>query len=290
MKKLRSGKHNPIITLKKDFSFPKTKIAIKSSLHDVSFSIINSNETIDVFYAHAPGESGSGTKCNYFWMTYGNFGDDEKVEAWEVFKKALEIADILSLLVNELYFDPNVVETYIFPGSLSSNVQLKYPSKFTGLQINNINLPNKQIDHFLNKISKLKIEDYKYFRSSIFLLKQAKKRFYKGENSGVIADAVSAVEALYLRPDKNGYYNRDYDSRFTKLKKKRGLEEKFKSIFNNSILYSKFRLTPYAIRSGHLHSGEIDFYYGERPRNNDKFMNFILECQKIIIGSLNIFK
>lgn len=283
----KTGLHNPIVHIKKGFLFPKVDISINAYFFDKNFRIINSNE-LNKIIIHVPhGSGGMGTDYQYLWMSYSKDNDS----VYNTFDESLDIINILSLLIGEFYFNNSSLDIYIYPGALSSNVKLNYPKVFTGINIEGSrHIPNEDVISLMEKVGKLERKDYLYFKSAIYLINEAKKKYYKGENSGSITDAISAVEALYMRPNfLTGYFD-VFDKRFqiSATGKTKAFEEIFCKY--DPILHSKFPQSPYAIRSGHLHSGKINFYIGPQPRPDDQYLNFILTCQKIIVDSLTVFE
>lgn len=288
-KMTRTGLHNPIVYLEKGFLFPKAEISINADFKGKNFKIINSEEEtedVNIFVPHGGGGSGMGTKYRYLWMSYGKDTDS----ANNTFIESLDIINIISLLTEGFYFNNSSLDVYVYSGSLSSNVQLNYPDTFIGINIkDDISISNYDIVDLMNRVSLLNQDDYSYFKSAVYLIKEAKKKYYKGENSGSMTEAISAVEALYMRPNTSSGYFDTFDPRFNILAK--GKTKAFEEIFcrYDTTLYPTFSPSPYAIRSGHLHSGKIDFYIGPRPRPNDQYLAFILTCQRIIVDTLRVF-
>lgn len=285
----RTGLHNPIIYFKKGFSFPNAKISISAEFKGKNFRIINSGqEDADarIFAPHGGGRGGMYTTYRYLWMSYGRDTDP----ADTTFVESLDIINIISLLVEEFYFSSTSFDIYVYSGSLSSNVPLNYPKTFTGVSVSEtLSISNDDIIDLMNKIDSLSQNDYSYFKSATYLIKEAKKKYYGGENSGSIVEAISAVEALYMRPNtSNGHFD-TFDKRFKiSTKGKTGAFEEIFCRYDIS-LHSSFPDSPYAIRSGHLHSGRVDLYVGPQPRPDDQYLAFILTCQKIIVDSLKVF-
>ncbi len=69
-------------------------------------------------------------------------------------------------------------------------------------------MPNSDVNNLMTRISFLSNDDLQYFKSATYLIREAKKKFFKGEDSGALTDAVSSVEALYLRKNAtNGHFD-----------------------------------------------------------------------------------
>lgn len=287
---MASNISNPIIYLKKGFLFPKTSTSIEASFRGNAIRITNSKiEKIPVFAPHGDTGGGMTTDLRCLWITYYKNTND----AYVIFADTLEIINILSLLLGKYYFDTNTFDIYTCnPGSLMHNVKLEYPTVYRGLCLEGeLNIDNSEFAELLKKAQNLSEEDFSYFKSATYLIKDAKKKFYRGEDSAAITDAVSAIEALYLRPDASGIF-KNADLRFIP-ENVIHLEPRFKHIFytnGEQAVFDTFHPSLYTVRSGHLHSGRIYFYEGVIPRSDDdKILEMILACQRVIIKSLDSF-
>ncbi len=284
--------YNPVLFLKKGITCPlDALVETNFKYRDKEYFIVNSNEILDYSIPHAPGKSGQFGQYTYFWMGV----QYEPNDVFIVFERSLEIATILSLLINEYIFDTTWHGYYRYPGVLSANVLLTYPQNYRGIEIRNATtISNEFIKNIFDKIDKLTMEDTGYFTSATYLIHESKIRFYKGEDSSSITSAISAVEAIYTRPNKMGIYS-DIDTRFSLKERKK--EKRFKEIFCNNtyseLIYNSiennFGENPYAVRSGHLHSGKIKNYNSSHPRKDEDndTLKFILRCQEIVHTSLD---
>ena len=280
---------NPVLYLKKGFFFPRNEIGVDANFRGRKFQLISDYEEQDIFVPHGEGGGGSGTRCNFIWMEFK--ADSEKVS--EIFESVNDISNILSTFAEDAYFETTSLDTYFYPGSLRWNRGLNFPETFSGIQVEGRSLANNlEITNYFGEVNKLKEEDFNYFRSAVNLLKEAKRKFFRGEDSAAVVNAISGVEALYLRPDSEGIF-RKFDERL--IDKKGLMAEVFKKVFfeaggadAEAIYLEKGDL--YGMRAGHLHSGKIDIYSGHMPRNtNDSILKTILICQKIIISSTTCF-
>lgn len=284
---------NPAIYFSRWFYFPEAKITIKSSFKGYDFLILQPNQEevpyedrryIQMFIWW----STMSTTHRYFNMIYRD-GD-----IYEIFEELFSITNALSLLLGTYYFNLTSTDVYLLnPGAMSHNRSIIEPDEYKWVIVGDeLNVSNEEFSLLMDRINLLNEEDQGYFNSATHLIKSAKKKFFQGENSGSITEAIAAVEAIYIRPrgEKNIYDVAD--SRFSL--NGHNMEDKLEEILLNNwcpeSLLSSFAPRVYAIRAGHLHGGKISFHKGSMPRMNDSdILAFILQCQKTILNSLDIF-
>ncbi|MBK8975067.1 MAG: hypothetical protein IPM29_04015 [Planctomycetes bacterium] len=230
---------------------------------------------------------------------------DSDGDARKAFREGAHAWAMLSMFVGSFVFDMCPFGPYTFPGGMTWNRRDEaFPRgdghwvrvDCKGLPIPDVRVDGSLVVGFCRKLDALPAEDRGHLRSAMYAMLLAKKARFRGDVSEAWAMACSAIESVYLRPDKRGIY-RAVDARManvlgsTRVKTAMIREFVCQGEAMLESWYGGLTCDPYKIRSGFLHAGVIEFLERDPAAEDDAsdLGRFLEVAQRRILDSVDLF-